>query len=93
MFLGYCCVPFARRKIIASSVLVTFNSIGASFWRDILLISSALGPEDTCIEVAHAWVCVVNLGGMRGGIIISAKLSLIMLLAETFKGSHALTKI
>ena len=50
------CLPFDRRKNIVSLVLFTCNSIGVNFWHDILLIYSALAPEDTWTEAAHAWV-------------------------------------
>ena len=36
--------------------------------RDISLISSALGPEDTWTKAANSWVFVVKLVGMRGGV-------------------------
>ena len=52
---------------IGSSVLVTCNSIDATTWCDTLCISSALAPEDNCMEVPHAWVFVVKLEGLRGG--------------------------
>ena len=32
----------------------------------ISLISSALDPEDTCMEAEHARVFVVKSGGLRG---------------------------
>ena len=67
MFLGDCYGPFARRKTIGSSVLVTCNLIGTTVWHDILFISSSLTPEDNWMEAAHAWVCVAKLVGMRGG--------------------------
>ena len=51
MFLDDCYVPFSLRTTIVSSVLATCNSIGATFWCDTFLISSALGPEDTWMEV------------------------------------------
>ena len=66
MFLDDCCVPFARRTTIGSSVLLIFNSIGATLWHNILFIYSALSLEDTFTEVAHAWVFVVKLVGLRG---------------------------
>ena len=47
MFLDDCCLYFARRTIIGSSVLGTCTSIGATIWRGILLISSVLATEDT----------------------------------------------
>ena len=45
MLLDDCCVTFAWRTTIGSSVLVICNSIGTTAWRDILLIYSALGTE------------------------------------------------
>ena len=77
---------------MGSSVLVTCTSIFATVWRDILLIYSALDPEDTWIEAAHAWVFVVKSGELRGISFVFLKLSLMMLLDETLKASHASTK-
>ena len=68
MSLSDFCVPFSQRKTIGSSVLVTCNSIGAAVWCDIWFIYSALYPEDTWMEAAHAWLFVVKLGGLRAGI-------------------------
>ena len=53
-------LPFARRTTIGTLVLVSCTSICATVWHDILFISSALTPEDTWIEAAHAWVFVVK---------------------------------
>ena len=64
MFLDDCCVPFARRKTIGYSVLITCNSIGANIWHDILFISSALVLEGTWMKASYAWVFVVKLGGI-----------------------------
>ena len=36
-------------------MLFTCTSIGATFWHDVLLIYSALAPEDTWMEAAHVW--------------------------------------
>ena len=66
LFLGDCCVPFDRRTNIGSSVLVTCNSIGATVWSDILLISLTLYPEDTWLEAAHVWVFVLKSEGLKG---------------------------
>ena len=68
MFLGDFCVPFSWRTNIGSSVLVTYNSIGSTVCHDTLFIYSSLNPEDIWMEEAHAWVFVVKLGGMRGGV-------------------------
>ena len=66
IFLDDFWLPFAWRTTIGSSVLVTCTSIVATVWCDISLISSALDPENTCMEAAHAWVFIVKSGGMRG---------------------------
>ena len=66
MFLDDFYIPFDWRTTIVSSVLITCNSIGATVWHDILFIYSALDPEDTWMEAAHAWIFFVKLGGMRG---------------------------
>ena len=92
MFLDDCCAPFHQSTIIVSSVLVNFTSIGPTVCRDILLISSALYPEDNFMEAAHAWVFVVNSGGVRGGIFVSTNVSLMMFPSDTLKASHAFTK-
>ena len=47
IFLDRCYVPFDRRITIGLSVLVTCNSIGATFGCDTLFISSDLDQEDT----------------------------------------------
>ena len=78
---------------MGSSVLVTCNLIGETFWSDILFISSAFAPEYTWMEAAHAWVFVVKLGGLRGGSFVFEKLSLMMLPSDILKASHASTKI
>ena len=65
MLLSDFCVLFSRRTTILSSILGTCNSIGATWWRDILFIYSILAPEYTWMEAAHAWVFVVKLGGLR----------------------------
>ena len=93
MFLEDCCLPFARRKTIGSSVLVTCTSIGATVWRDILLIYSALDPEDTWLEAAHAWVFCTKSIGLRGCRIVFAKLSLMMFPSETLKVYYASIKM
>ena len=75
------------------SVRVTCNLIGATIWRDILLIYSALAPEDNWIDAAHAWVFVVNTGGLRVSITIFENLSLTMLPSDTLKATHESTKM
>ena len=92
MCLDDCCLPFAQRKIIGSSVLVTFTSICATVRCDILLVYSSLYQEDTCMEAAHAWVFVVKSVGLRGGSFYSAKLYLMMLPADILKAYHDSTK-
>ena len=92
IFLDDCCVNFARRTTIGSSVLVTCNLIGATVWSDVLFIYSALDPEDTWMEAAHAWVFVVKLGGLRGGSFVFKNLSLMVLPADILKASHDSTK-
>ena len=79
-------------RTMGSSVLVTCNLIGKTVVCDILLIYSDLAPEYTWVEAAHAWVFVVNSGGMRGGRIFSSNLSLMMLPADTLKAYHASTE-
>ena len=74
MFLGDCCVPFYQKTTIGSSLLVTWNFIGATIWRDIFFISSDLSPEDTSMEAAHACVFVVKFGRLRGSIAVFSKL-------------------
>ena len=76
MFLDDFCLSFSRRTTIGSSVLVTCNSIGTTVWCDILFISPALAPEDTWMEESHDWVFVDKLGGIKGGIFVFEKLSL-----------------
>ena len=68
MFIDDYCSPFAWRKTTGSSLLVTYNLIVATVWRDILFIYSTLDPEDTWMKPTHAWLFVVKLGGMRGGV-------------------------
>ena len=93
IFLDDCCVLFAWKTTIGSSVMLTCKSIGATFWSDILFISSALAPEYTWMEAAHAWVFVVKLGGLRGGSFVFSKLSLMILPAGILKASHASTNM
>ena len=59
---------------------------------NVLLIYSALAPEDTWMDAAHAWVFVVKSGGMRDIIIVSAKIYLLMPSADTLKASYVSTK-
>ena len=86
-------MPFSRRTTIGSLVLVSFTSISATVRRYVSLISSDLAPEDTWIESEHAWVFVVNPGGLRGGSFVLTNPSLITLLDDTLKMSHASTKM
>ena len=67
MLLADCCLSWDWMRTMGSSVLVTCNLIGKTVVCDILLIYSDLAPEYTWVEAAHAWVFVVNSGGMRGG--------------------------
>ena len=67
MFLEDFCIPFSWKKTMGSSFLVNCNSIGATFWSDVLSIYSVLAPENTWVEAANAWVFVVKSLGMRGG--------------------------
>ena len=85
MSLGVCLIPFSLRKAIGSYVLIYCTLIGATVRHYILLISSALGPEDTFTETVNAWLFVVKSGGLRGGYIFFKNLSLIMLPADTLK--------
>ena len=93
MFLDNFCAHFARNKTIGSSVLVNCYSIGATFWGDILLVYSTLGPEDTWLEAAHAWVFVVKLGGLRLNSIVFVNLSLMMFPSDTLKASNNSTNM
>ena len=58
----------------------------------IILMSSALYPEDTCKEAQYSWVFVVKLLRLRGSIYFFAKLPPMMLPADILKASHASTK-
>ena len=60
---------------------------------DILYIYSALDPEYTWTEVAHAWVFVVKSIGIRGSSLVFTNLSLMNFTADTLKVSHAPTKM
>ena len=80
-------------ETIGSSVLVSCTSIGATVRRDISLISSALGPEDTWTKAANSWVFVVKLIGMRGGYLFLKNLSLMVFPADTLKASLDSTNI
>ena len=60
MFLDDYLLPFDRRTTIGSLVLVSCASVRTIVWRDILLIYSALGTEDTCMEAANTWALVVK---------------------------------
>ena len=44
------------------------------------------------MEAAQAWIFVVKSVGMRGGSFVFSKLSLMVLLVEILKASHASTK-
>ena len=70
-------------------MLITYNLIDATVWRDILFISSALSPEDTWMEAAHDWIFVVKLGSLRGSRFVFSKLSLMMLPTDILKASYA----
>ena len=67
--------------------MVTCTSIGATVRHDILLIYSALYPEDNWVEAAHAWVFVVKFRGMREGSFVSTKIYLVTFPADTLKAS------
>ena len=60
ILLDDCCILFAKITTIVSSVLITSNSIGATFWHNVLMIYSALYTEDTWMEEAYAWLFVVK---------------------------------
>ena len=62
-------------------------------WCDILLIASALDPEDTWMDESHAWVLVVKSVGLRGGIFVLTKLFLMVLPADSLKASYASTNM
>ena len=53
-FFDDCLLLFACGKTIGSLVLVACTSIVATVRRDILLIYSSLGPEDTWMKASHA---------------------------------------
>ena len=59
----------------------------------ILLIYLDFETEDTWTEAAHDWVFMVSLRGMRGGSVVSTKLYLMTLTADTLKEFHASTMI
>ena len=59
----------------------------------ILFISSALDPEDTWMEAAHAWLFVVKLVGLRGCSFSFKNLSLIVLPDDTLKAYHASIRV
>ena len=88
IFLGDCLVlPFAWMITIGTLVLVTCNLIGASASSEILLIPF----EEVWTEATYACVFVITLGGIRGGRLVLAKLSLMMLSYDTVKASHVST--
>ena len=84
---------FAWTTTIVSSVLVSCTSLGATLWRDILLISSSFYSEYTWAEASNPRAFVVKLGGLRGGSFVFKKNSLMMVPDETLKASHASTKM
>ena len=61
-------------------------------WPAILLIYSAMAPEDTWMEAAHYWVFFVKSVGLRKSSFVFTKLSLMVLMADALKASHASTK-
>ena len=89
MFLDGCrVIPFARRITIGSLVLVVSNLICASVSYEISLMPF----EDVFIEATHACVFFIVLVGLRGSRLVLAKLSLIILSADTMKASHVSTR-
>ena len=61
--------------------------------RNILLIYLVLVLEDTWTEASYAWAFVVNSVGMRGSRFLFTNLSLMNVMADTLKESHASTNI
>ena len=71
---------------------MTCNLIVATVWYDMLFISSALYPGDTCMEASHAWVFFVKLGGIMRGDFFFANRSMMMMPADILKAFYASTK-
>ena len=65
-------------------VLVVINLIGASVSSVIWLMYF----EDVWMEATHACVFVIMLGGLRWVRLVLAKLSLVVLPADTVNSSH-----
>ena len=93
MFLGDFWVPFAQRKTLGSSFLVSSTSIVATVQHDNLSIPSSLDLEDTWTEALYAWVFVFKLVGMNGISLVFSSLYPITFKSETLKEYHDHTKM
>ena len=65
ILLDDCWIPYARRTNIGWSVLISCTLIVTSVQYFIILMSSALYPEDTSMRETHSWVLVTNPTWLR----------------------------